>query len=127
MNSLGDEKLGQTVQDSGQNYTSSGEQKYRVYARRWFVLFILASSSAVNGLNYLCFAPVADLVATYLNTSSSNVNWFTLIFLITLLPPIGLIGADLLDRFGLRFGLIALAVLQALGSLVRSASLIENH
>ncbi len=119
MNERCDEYVSKTPPDLVPNYSTRGEQEYRVYARRWFVLAVFACSSALNLLNYYSFAPVADLVGKYLNTSSAQVNWFAIVFLIILLPPIGLIGADLLDRFGLRFGLIALAVLQALGSLIR--------
>ena len=42
-----------------------------------------------------------------------------------MIPPIGLIGTFVLDRFGLRAGLLVATALNALGALVRALSLIH--
>ena len=40
---------------------------YRVYKKRWFMLAVLASSSAINSLNWIGFAPVADRGLNFTN------------------------------------------------------------
>ena len=42
-----------------------------------------------------------------------------------MIPPIGLIGTFVLDRFGLRAGLLAATAFNAIGALVRSLSLVQ--
>ena len=53
-----------------------------------------------------------------------SVDWFAAIFLLSMIPPIGLIGTFVLDRFGLRAGLLAATAFNAIGALVRSLSLV---
>ena len=35
---------------------------YKVYSRRWLMLAVLASTSAVNAINWVAFAPISDKV-----------------------------------------------------------------
>lgn len=58
------------------------------------------------------------------STSVQSVDWFAAIFLFSMIPPIGLIGTFVLDRFGLRAGLLAATCFNAIGALIRFLPLI---
>ena len=58
----------------------SGE--YKVYPIRWLMLAVLASTSAVNAINWVAFAPISDKVRRidFLNTLISLFQFFLFSF-----------------------------------------------
>ena len=52
---------------------------------------------------WISFAPKADITAEYYKTSFANVNWLSLIYMVTTIP-IGFLSTWVLDTFGLRTG-----------------------
>lgn len=82
------------------------------------VLFVLNVS---NALIWLSFAPVADLTAKYYNKSPDDINWLSIVYLLSYLL-FGLVAVWILDVLGLRTGILLGAWLNALGAAVRMLS-----
>ncbi|XP_038064524.1 solute carrier family 49 member A3-like isoform X1 [Patiria miniata] len=100
-------------------------QIYKVYKRRWYMLSVLAVLNLSNAIGWITFAPVADLTASYYNTTFANVNWLSLEYMVASIP-VGFFSAWILDSFGLRIGLMMGAWLNVVGLAVRYISTIHQ-
>ncbi|XP_026136154.1 solute carrier family 49 member A3 [Carassius auratus] len=92
--------------------------KFKVYKRRWFILFVLCLLNCSNAMSWLTFAPVADQTAQYLQVSLNLVNWLSLVYVVVAIF-FSLITTWVLDTLGLRFSLIMGSWLNMLGAILR--------
>ncbi|XP_070541018.1 solute carrier family 49 member A3-like isoform X1 [Ptychodera flava] len=96
---------------------------YRVYKRRWFILFLVALLAYSSQLLWLSFSPAATVVAEYYNVSDKSINLFSMMYLFLSLP-MGFVATYLLDTYGLRPSILLGAWVTAIGSIVRSISVL---
>ena len=89
---------------------------FRLYRRRYFVLFIFSSLAFVNNVICYTFASISHLAkAEYPTISlSSLVTFFFLTYVVFSFP-----SSLFIERFGLRSGVVLGAWLQAIGSYLR--------
>lgn len=92
--------------------------EFRVYRRRWFILSVLCLLNCSNSMQWLTFAPVADLTAADLQVSLDQVNWLSLVYMVVAIP-LSLISTWMLDTLGLRLTLILGSWLNMIGSVMR--------
>ncbi|XP_067246086.1 solute carrier family 49 member A3 isoform X2 [Chanodichthys erythropterus] len=92
--------------------------EFKIYKRRWFILFVLCLLNCSNAMSWLTFAPVADQTAQYLQVSLNLVNWLSLVYVLVAIF-FSLITTWVLDTLGLRFSLIMGSWLNMLGSVLR--------
>ncbi|KAG8200253.1 hypothetical protein JTE90_021908 [Oedothorax gibbosus] len=91
------------------------------YKKRYFMLFLFAMCSAMNGFPQFQYTVVADIVSCYYGVEDSDISWTCVIYMVLFLPfvfPVML----LMDKKGLRITLIIGAVLNCLGSWVQCFS-----
>uniref|UniRef100_A0A673J0U5 Solute carrier family 49 member 3 n=1 Tax=Sinocyclocheilus rhinocerous TaxID=307959 RepID=A0A673J0U5_9TELE len=91
---------GARVKMFGLTWTQETRLKFKVYKRRWFILFVLCLLNCSN--SWLTFAPVADQTAQYLQISLNLVNWLSLVYVVVAIF-FSLITTWVLDTLGLRF------------------------
>ncbi|XP_070541015.1 solute carrier family 49 member A3-like [Ptychodera flava] len=96
---------------------------YRVYKRRWFILFLVSLLMYSSQLLWLSFSPAASLVAQYYNVSNKSINLFSMMYLISAIP-MGFVAMWLLDTYGLRPSILIGAWLTAIGSIIRTISVL---
>ncbi|XP_065174769.1 solute carrier family 49 member A3-like [Sycon ciliatum] len=107
-------KMKRTVQVEA----SDAHEEYRVYPRRWLILLSVSLLNFSNAVNWVNFAPIANLTSGFFSTSLSNVNMLAIVYMIVSIP-VGFVVCWLLDSIGLVGGLWTGAALNALGSVLR--------
>ncbi|XP_071793286.1 solute carrier family 49 member A3-like [Asterias amurensis] len=110
---------------SSKTSTPSQSSHYQVYTRRWYMLSVLVVLNLSNAIGWISFAPIADIAAEYYHTSFANVNWLSLIYMVTTIP-IGFLSTWVLDTFGLRTGMLLGAWLNLVGLATRYVSTIPQ-
>lgn len=75
-------------QDPPDSATSSVEsdkiqKEYTIYTRRWLVLGLYVLSTAFNGLMWLQYSVIADIIMDYYNIGSTWVDMTSLVFMIS--------------------------------------------
>ncbi|KAK2890900.1 hypothetical protein QQF64_007019 [Cirrhinus molitorella] len=99
--------------------------EFKVYKRRWFILFVLCLLNGSNAMAWLTFAPVADQTAQYLQVSLNLVNWLSLVYVVVAIF-FSLITTWVLDTLGLRFSLIMGSWLNMLGAILRVIGMLSS-
>lgn len=61
---------------------------YRVYKRRWFMLFNFFAIFFINAAQWIQYTIIEDIVEKYYNISATMVNMTSVVYLITYLPLI---------------------------------------
>ncbi|CAM4616768.1 hypothetical protein PO909_007186 [Leuciscus waleckii] len=102
----------------------SAPAEFKVYKRRWFLLFVLCLLNCSNAVSWLTFAPVADQTAQYLRISLNLVNWLSLVYVVVAIF-FSFITTWVLDTLGLRFSLIMGSWLNMLGSVLRLVGVLK--
>ncbi|XP_031559501.1 solute carrier family 49 member A3-like [Actinia tenebrosa] len=112
----------QKDQNTSYDVNSIGSRiEYRVYTRRWYMLFVLCLLNFSNAMIWISFAPVADYSASYYNRSLSDINWLSIVFLLVCFL-FGLGASWVLDTLGLRTGVLVGAWLNGIGAGLRIIS-----
>lgn len=94
------------------------EEQTHAYKRRFFVLFIFCAHSAINSFQWIQYSSITNVIADYYGASNIEVNWTSLIYMVTYIPFI--IQASLmLERVGLRKAILLGTVGTAFGSLIK--------
>ncbi|KAM4622164.1 solute carrier family 49 member A3 [Polymixia lowei] len=91
---------------------------FKVYKRRWFVLFVLCLLNCSNSMLWLTFAPVADQSAQYLKATLDQINWLSVVYMVVAIP-LSFGTTWMLDTLGLRITLILGSWLNMLGAVLR--------
>ncbi|XP_073676727.1 solute carrier family 49 member A3 [Garra rufa] len=99
--------------------------EFKVYKRRWFILFVLCLLNGSNAMAWLTFAPVADQTAQYLGVSLNLVNWLSLVYVVVAIF-FSLVTTWVLDTLGLRFSLIMGSWLNMLGAILRVIGMLNS-
>ncbi|KAJ8015536.1 hypothetical protein DPEC_G00027150 [Dallia pectoralis] len=94
------------------------DRVFRVYKRRWFILFVLCLLNCSNCMLWLTFAPAADLSAQYLEVTMDQVNWLSLVYMVVAIP-LSFGTTWMLDTLGIRIALLLGAWLNMLGAVLR--------
>ena len=89
------------------------------FATRWGALLLFGAATLLNQAHWGTFAPIAAIVATYLGVEVTQVDYLSLVYMI-LYVPLFLISCYVIDRRGLRFSVVSGAVLNAVGSILRT-------
>lgn len=104
--------------DSRKKLTRSISEPTHAYTMRWFVLAIFCSHSAINSFQWIQYSSITNIVTSYYGVSNLEVNFTSLVYMITYIPFI--IHASLmLERVGLRRAICLGAAGTALGSIVK--------
>lgn len=105
----------------GLSNNSRFTDRYRLYGRRWYVLFVLFVLNVSNAMLWLSFAPIADYTAQYYSTTLNAINWLSVVYLLCYLL-FGLPTMWILDVLGLRTGILLGAWLNGIGGAIRILS-----
>eukprot|EP00002_Diphylleia_rotans_P038059 TRINITY_DN8598_c0_g2_i1.p1 TRINITY_DN8598_c0_g2~~TRINITY_DN8598_c0_g2_i1.p1 ORF type:complete len:496 (+),score=90.89 TRINITY_DN8598_c0_g2_i1:44-1531(+) len=90
----------------------------KLYKKRWLMLAMFCSLSMSNAVNWIAFASVATLAEEYYNVSAFEISMLSTIYMIVY--AIGAFSAGwLVERKGLRTGLIISALLNLSGAIIR--------
>ncbi|XP_062853059.1 solute carrier family 49 member A3 [Trichomycterus rosablanca] len=109
---------GRGVDTSSSEVPQGKTPGFRVYNRRWFILFVLCVLNCSNSVVWLTFAPVANETAKYLHVSLDQVNWLSVVYMVVAIP-FSFFTTWMLDTLGLRLTTIVASWLNMAGSIVR--------
>ncbi|XP_076762757.1 choline/ethanolamine transporter flvcr2a isoform X2 [Xylocopa sonorina] len=90
----------------------------KVYNRRWLILMIFVLYSASNAMQWIQYSIIANIVMAYFNVSSFSVDMTSMIYMITYIPCI-FPASYLLDKFGLKFAVLAGSIGTTIGSWIK--------
>ena len=93
----------------------------KLYCKRWHVLAIFSLQTMLNAVIWISFAPIANLVQAYYDVSATAVNMCSLSFMILYLPGT-MLASSVIERRGLRSGIMLGATLNAVAAVVRYSS-----
>ncbi|KAL0489442.1 hypothetical protein AKO1_009183 [Acrasis kona] len=93
-------------------------EEFIVYKRRWFVLIVFSLLSLSNGMIWITFSPIATFSEEYFNVDVFWINALSMVYMIVYIPG-SPIGSYILDKFGMRTGVVIGAALNAVGAWVR--------
>jgi FLVCR family feline leukemia virus subgroup C receptor-related protein len=68
--------------------TSHSELYYKIYRRRWSVLFMYVCFAFVNNMQWIQYVIINNLVMRYYNVGGVSVDWTSIIFMATFVPLI---------------------------------------
>ncbi|CAF0888219.1 unnamed protein product [Adineta ricciae] len=97
---------------------------YITYKRRWFYLFIVCLAQISNAMIWINFSPIANLASEYYQVGYNAINWLSLIYML-ITVPFTLPSTWLIDRLGVRSGLLIGTWTNAIGSLIRCLSVLS--
>lgn len=96
---------------------TGGEQTH-AYKKRFFILALFCSHSAINSFQWIQYSSITNLIAQYYGASNMQVNMTSTVYMITYIPFI--IQASLmLERVGLRKAILLGTLGTALGSAIK--------
>ena len=55
---------------------------WKLYHRRWFMLFIFVCFSAGNSFQWIQYSIIANLITKYYNVESSLVDWTSIVYMV---------------------------------------------
>ncbi|CAF0917128.1 unnamed protein product [Didymodactylos carnosus] len=91
------------------------------YKRRWFYLFIICLAQISNAMIWINFSPIADIATQYYSVNYDAINWLSLIYMAVTIP-FTLPSTWIIDKIGIKSGMIIGSWLNALGSFIRVIS-----
>ncbi|KAB0798369.1 hypothetical protein PPYR_09362 [Photinus pyralis] len=107
--------------DSKQQLPAQLEQSFKLYKMRWVVLVVSVFTCASGNMQWMQYGIIGDVLVLYYGISFDAVNWTSMVFLlmyIIFLFPVSYI----LDKYGLRVGVIFGSVGTCLGAWIKLAS-----
>lgn len=109
-----------TTESDGSSSTivSEEQRQFKIYKRRWLMLFIVFFLNVSNGAIWISFATITNSAGAYFKVSNSSVDWFSLVFFITTIPFM-FIAMWVMDKLGFKVGVLIGCFLNFTGSLVR--------
>lgn len=91
---------------------------------RWFILSAICFANISNAINWINFSPIADYTGDFYSVDFEQVNYLSLIYLITSTPA-GFFSFWLIDSFGVRLSLNLGSWFNLIGSIVRLVSALD--
>uniref|UniRef100_A0A4W5JP96 Solute carrier family 49 member 3 n=1 Tax=Hucho hucho TaxID=62062 RepID=A0A4W5JP96_9TELE len=98
---------------------------FKVYKRRWFILFVLCLLNCSNSILWLTFAPVADHSAQFMGVTLDQINWLSIIYMVVAIP-LSFGTTWMLDTLGLRITLVLGSWLNMLGAVLRFVGIMRS-
>ncbi|KAK6298510.1 hypothetical protein J4Q44_G00315650 [Coregonus suidteri] len=98
---------------------------FKVYKRRWFILFVLCLLNCSNSILWLTFAPVVDHSAQFLGVTLDQINWLSIIYMVVAIP-LSFGTTWMLDTLGLRITLVLGSWLNTLGAVLRFVGILRS-
>eukprot|EP01135_Chromosphaera_perkinsii_P004172 Nk52_evm79s270 gene=Nk52_evmTU79s270 len=89
-----------------------------LYKRRWAMLAMFCLLTWSSAFLWITFAPISTIVEEYYGVGSGDVNWMSMLYMLTYLPGV-FIASWIMDLIGLRNSMIAGAFLNCLGGWIR--------
>ncbi|CAF3612492.1 unnamed protein product [Adineta steineri] len=115
------QQLGQA--DDDEEVKFSTPNVFITYKRRWFYLFVVCLAQISNALIWINFSPIANLGTEYYKVSYDAINWLSLMYMIVSIP-FTLPSTWLIDKLGVRYGMLIGTWMNAVGSIVRCFSIL---
>ena len=91
--------------------------QYKLYRRRWYMLFVFFMLSSWNYVIAFTFAPISSSASTHYDREGYMVPFAVMYFWLYVVAAVP--TSFLIDRMGLRYAVVLGATLQALGAWVR--------
>ena len=79
--------------------------KPKLYKERFYVLFIFGLCTMISAVGWISFSPIFDLLQTVYGVNLLTVNYISMSFTLFFVP-MNFPASVILDRYGLRTGLI---------------------
>eukprot|EP01080_Neovahlkampfia_damariscottae_P005321 gene5321-9131_t len=93
-------------------------ESYKSDGNRWIILGIFSCLSFTNAWGWITFSPISSISVEYFDVTYNFINWLSMSYMVAFI--IGVYpGGFVLDKLGLRFGIILGAFLNFIGTLVR--------
>jgi FLVCR family feline leukemia virus subgroup C receptor-related protein len=109
------------MSSSEEKKIEAGEPEFKAYPVRWLILGIFVLCSASNAFQWTQLVIITSILEKYYSVSQNKVYWSSMIFMVTYIPLI-FPATWLLDKKGLRLGIILGAVGTCAGSWIKVAS-----
>lgn len=93
---------------------------YKGHPSRFAVIIIFAFANIINAAAWICFAPVVTFAQTRFAASNDEINMLSSVFLIAYVPG-SFISVYMLERYGLRAGIVLGCVMNLLCAGIRYA------
>ncbi|XP_044729456.1 uncharacterized MFS-type transporter C09D4.1-like [Chrysoperla carnea] len=103
----------------------SKPEAYRVYKRRWFMIFIFFTIYFINSVHWVQYTIIANIIEKFYNVDPTMVNMTSVVYLIAYLPLI-LPASYVIDKKGVRFVLLVAASGNFIGSWLKVFSATPN-
>jgi len=95
--------------------SETSTDKYTVYTKRWFILALFVLYSASNAFQWTQLVIITSILEKYYSVSTLAVYWTSMIYMVVYIPLI-LPASWLLDKKGLRLGVLLGSAGTCLGS-----------
>jgi FLVCR family feline leukemia virus subgroup C receptor-related protein len=89
-----------------------------LYRYRWVITALFNILTFTNAAQWITFSPLSSTLELRYGVSTQAINWLSMIYMIIYIPFV-FVSSWFISRFGLRYGILAGALLNALGALVR--------
>jgi FLVCR family feline leukemia virus subgroup C receptor-related protein len=101
-----------------QSHERQHHTEYTLYRKRWVVLASFSLLTLTSAWIWITWSPLSSMMAVYWGVSESSVDALAGIYLYVYLPC-SFVSLWLVNRYGMRYGLLCGATLNLLGALVR--------
>lgn len=85
---------------------------------KWYMLFLFSMCTMISACGWICFAPIFNLVQDLYDVNLLTVNYMSLSYCFFFLP-MNFPSTYVLDKYGLRIGLLWGITLTAIGLWIR--------
>lgn len=83
-------------------------------AAGWYMLLVFSLCTMMSGLSWICFAPIFDLLQEVYGLKLLTINYMSMSYCLLFLP-MNFPSTYVLDKYGLRVGVVVGFFIQALG------------
>ena len=87
-------------------------------AQSWYILFLFCVSTMISGCAWICFSPIFDLLQSVYGVSLLTINYLSMSYCL-LFIPVNFPSTYILDKYGLRFGIIVGLIFTTVGLWMR--------
>ncbi|XP_037068046.1 feline leukemia virus subgroup C receptor-related protein 2-like isoform X2 [Pollicipes pollicipes] len=107
---------------SGASGDTPLQQPWRVYRRRWVILFLFCFYSMTNAFQWIQFATINNIVARYWGVSAVAIDWLSIVYMVAYIPLI-FPATWLIDKKGLRIPILLGSFGTMLAAWIKTGSL----
>jgi len=115
---LSSEEMGGTDEKNLASKECAEKEEYVVYNRRWLVLIMFVLYSASNAFQWTQLVIITSILEKYYNISTLAVYWTSMIYMVLYIPLI-FPASWLLDKKGLRLGVLIGSAGTCIGSWIK--------